>query len=163
MHLIGNKDPLLRKVCEYVDLDKLDELKPIIDEMHQFVRKHNAVGLAAPQIGIDLRLFVLNSTEQFITCINPEISMASVDTSTSPEGCLSFPGLFLKISRPKWINVNWINQDGLRENHNLEDEVAAVWMHEYDHLNGILFSDRAGPVSLMMAKKKLIKAEKRKK
>jgi len=157
MKIIPNTSTLLRKTCEPVDLSKLDEIKLIAAEMHKFVRDHNAIGLAAPQVGIDLQLFVLNSIEHEITCINPEILMSSSDTAPSHEGCLSFPKLFLKVARPTWINVGWTNLEGVKEQHALENEAAAAWLHEYDHINGILFTDRAGPVSLMMAKKKAAK------
>src|SRR5271157_300832 len=148
MKLVANSSPGLRKGCSVVDINKLDEVKPIASEMHKFMRERNAIGLAAPQIGIDLQMFVINSTEFEITCINPEILMSSSDTAPSHEGCLSFPGLFLKIARPTWINVSWTNLDGIKEQHNLENESAAAWLHEYDHINGILYTDRAGPVSL---------------
>ncbi len=147
-------DPILRKMTGVIDLNDIESLKTIATEMHKFVRDVNAIGLAAPQVGLNLRLFVLNSVEDEITCINPEIIMASSDTFDNQEGCLSFPGLFLKVPRPKFVNASWINLDGIRVTQQLENEVTGAWMHEFDHVNGMLFSDRVGKVSLMMARKR---------
>jgi peptide deformylase len=132
-------------------------------DMIEVMLTHRGVGLAANQIGLNARVFVMGSytINGFIEpriFINPHITEVSEETKLDKEGCLSFPNLFLNINRPTWIkavfqdtNQNWIEMRA-------DGYMAKCFQHEYDHLSGICFTDRVGKLKLDMAMKKLRKA-----
>jgi peptide deformylase len=101
-----------------------------------------------------------------MTCINPKVLEVSADLKKDSEGCLSFPGLYVKIERPSWVKVEHTDENGETKQTKLEGLTARCFVHELDHMNGVKFVSHAGPVALQMAKKKqskLIKKYTRKK
>ena len=119
--------------------------------------KYSGLGLAANQCGIFERVFVIGTDQFQIACINPKVIAHSSNLAKENEGCLSFPGLFCKIDRPKSVEVEFTTQNGETKQMTLEGLTARCFLHELDHLNGIKFTNRIGPVSLQMARKKQTK------
>lgn len=109
--------------------------------MKNTVVASNGIGLAAPQIGVPLRVIVINFEKEPYAIINPQIKWSSEGSSALEEGCLSVPDYFIKISRPKKIIVTGINENGQTFEIKAKDMLAKIFQHEIDHTNGILISD----------------------
>ena len=142
--LIPSEDPLLHKKikkCSYnLDRSKLSYT------LNENMFHHNGVGLSANQIGIDERVFVMMidlETQETITCFNPKIIKESKDEVVMEEGCLSYPELYLEISRPSSIIVKYENEGKDIFKRRLDGFIARVFQHEYDHMEGIDFTQRA--------------------
>lgn len=144
--------PSLAEPCHPVALEKLGELQGFIDDMIYTMFYEEGVGLAAPQVGRNLRLFVIdqrpingNRRVEPWVFINPQLEPVSDNRVVRPEGCLSFPGLFAEVRRPEWVKVTAFNREGeeftMDASHNHLFSVAL--QHENDHLEGTLLSDRA--------------------
>jgi len=115
----------------------------LANQMFSFMRKNNGIGLAAPQVGISKRLFVMEVDAVQRACFNPEITDQSADLTDYPEGCLSFPGDECKIYRASAITVRYQNTQGIWIQEQLDGLAARCFQHELDHLNGITMHDRA--------------------
>ena len=141
--LIPSEDPLLHKKikkCSYnLDRSKLSYT------LNENMFHHEGVGLSANQIGIEERVFVMmidDETLETITCFNPKIIKYSKDEVVFEEGCLSYADLFIKISRPSTIVVKY--EDEGKEIHKVKmtEYIARIFQHEYDHMEGIDFTQR---------------------
>ncbi len=116
---------------------------------------HNGLGLSANQIGMPVKVFSMYVTnEEGIVCFNPKITRESNEKVIMKEGCLSFPELYLNISRPQMIEATYQNADGDEINVHLEDLAARIFHHEMDHMIGTTFLDRVSKVRLQSARKK---------
>ena len=159
--LIG--DPVLREKAGPVEQFD-DSLRQTLDEMVKLMRKKSGVGLAAPQIGIKKRFFVVQVPgEEPLFFVNPEIIGTSMEMSDFEEGCLSVPGVWGVISRPSSIQIQAQNGDGKFFRLSADGYLARIIQHEYDHLNGILFVDHFDEKQSAKYQKKLKKAEPAKK
>ncbi len=114
----------------------------LVGQMLTFMRRNNGIGLAAPQVGISKRLFVMSIDGVERACFNPEIAQASADLTEYAEGCLSFPGEECKIKRPSAVSVRYQTTDGSWKQERLNGLEARCFMHELDHLDGITMHDR---------------------
>lgn len=147
-------DPCLSDVNQLiVDID--DNIKQLLDDMLETMYKTNGVGLAAPQIGINKQLFVIDIGDGPRKIINPEILEMSEECNDSDEGCLSVPGIYKKVKRADKIKVKYLNENGDTIEEEMEGFLAKAFQHENDHLNGVLFVDRISPLSRRMISKKL--------
>ena len=141
--LIPSEDPLLHrkiKKCSY-DLDRSKLSYTLNENMFH----HQGVGLSANQIGIEERAFVMMvdiESQETITCFNPRIIKESKDQVVMEEGCLSYPELFLDVVRPSEIVVKYEDEDKKIHKLNLVGLSARVFLHEYDHMEGIVFTQR---------------------
>lgn len=159
--LIG--DPVLREKAGPVEQFD-DSLRQTLDGMVKLMRKKSGVGLAAPQIGIKKRFFVVQVPgEEPLFFVNPEIIGTSMEMSDFEEGCLSVPGVWGVISRPSSIQIQAQNGDGKFFRLSADGYLARIIQHEYDHLNGILFVDHFDEKQSAKYQKKLKKAEPAKK
>ena len=143
-----------------------EEIKILLDDMVETMHKSTGVGLAAPQIGINKRLFVIDIGDGVIRkIINPEILEMSEEVIESDEGCLSVPGIYKKVKRAAKIKVRYTNIDGEIVEEEMLDFLAKAFQHEYDHLDGTLFIEKISPVARRIIAKKLqlIKRETEKK
>ena len=133
-------DDVLRKKCR--EVDKIDaRLLTLIEDMKETMYEADGVGLAAPQVGILKRLFVVDIGDGPLVFINPEI----IETSGSQideEGCLSLPGETKEVMRPNYVRARALNEKGEEFEIEAEELLARAILHEYDHLNGTLFIDR---------------------
>ena len=137
-------DPILRKKCEEVE-EITTEIKTLIDTMAETMEKNQGVGLAAPQIGISKRIIVMKrDTEKsrLLALVNPRIIKKSTETDMQEEGCLSFPDIFLAITRAREVEVEGLDGDGRKITIQANGLVARIFQHEVDHIDGILFFNR---------------------
>ncbi|MBB5220053.1 peptide deformylase [Treponema rectale] len=138
-------EEILSRQCEPVKPEEIDDsFRAILNEMFDTMISANGVGLAAPQVGIAKRFFVLMSDDDVKRVfINPEITKTSAETAAYEEGCLSIPGESESIVRPVKVSVTALNENGKR--FTIEDAdglLARIIQHENDHLNGVLYIDR---------------------
>lgn len=134
-------DPVLRQKARTVtDFD--GRLAQLAEDMHATMVHASGVGLAAPQVGVLKRLFTWQVDEDTGgAVVNPELTDSSEEVEETDEGCLSFPGLFYPVQRPLRVEVAYQDLHGEDRTVQLEGLQARVWLHEMDHLNGILFID----------------------
>ncbi len=134
------RDPVLRKKSEGVD--KIDY--QFLSDLSETMVKKDGIGLAAPQVGVSKRIIAVMDPEKGkpLVLINPVIVKKSKEKETGEEGCLSFPGIFLKVKRAKEIEAEALNREGEKISFKAEGLAARVIQHEIDHLDGILFFHR---------------------
>lgn len=137
------------------------ELQEYCEQLSKTMKVNGGIGLAAPQVGDNVRIFVMNINGTEWTCINPKIQRTSFDKEFYKEGCLSFPGLRLNIQRPSVILATYFDYNGDEHTEEMEGLVARCFQHEYDHINGITFDEHVGEVKLKIAKSKIKKLNRR--
>jgi len=156
--------PVLRKKAEVVPEDYPD-LKQLVANMYETMYNAEGVGLAAPQVGLPLRLLVIDAdvmADDFPECkgfkrtmINPEITEKSEETISMEEGCLSLPDIHEKVPRAKKIKITYWDENLVSHEEELEDFSARVVQHEYEHLDGGLFIDSISSIRRQLNKGKL--------
>jgi peptide deformylase len=152
-------DPVLRKTATPIGPIDQDVLA-LIDDMIETMYDAPGVGLAAPQVGCSVRLFVLDPTMgeepgKAFALINPELDGFSKETDVLEEGCLSFPDIRADINRPLSCTVRYTTADGDRVEGVADDLFARAIQHEYDHLDGVMFIDRMSTIRRRLFGKQL--------
>lgn len=156
--LIPENDPLLFKATIPFDF-----ANPPIDpmELHENLKasvvQYNGLGLSANQVGLPWRVFIMGdpgTPETLTTFFNPKVVYKGGETSYSDEGCLSFPGLILKVKRHNEVRVRFQRPNGIVETQVLKGMTARIVQHEIDHLDGIVFKKRATAYHLNMGNKR---------
>lgn len=156
MKIVCYPDDILRGKAETVtEFD--DQLRKIADEMIRTMHENNGVGLAAPQVGLSIRLVVLNVSEQTdgdMVLVNPRI-VAGEGAEVGEEGCLSFPGIYINVQRAAVVTVEYQDLDG--RTHRVEGDglLARAFQHETDHLDGVLLADKMNAVQRMANRRNL--------
>ena len=143
--LVHHDDPILRTALEPFDFanpptDPIQLAKDLTETMIQ----NKGLGLAANQCGLPYRMFVITG-QQVLACFNPKIIDTSTTTVLLDEGCLSYPGLAIKIKRPKMIRVRFTMPNGQTVTQKFDGITARCFLHELDHLDGVLHINRANP------------------
>lgn len=141
LEILKEDDKILKKKAKRVD--KIDDtIRNLAASMVECMRSANGIGLAGNQVGILKRIIVVLINEESKVMINPEIVFMSEETCKIEEGCLSFPEKFLEIERPSKVTVKYRNLSGhpMLETH--EGLTARCLLHEIDHLDGIVFTER---------------------
>lgn len=158
MMLVKNTDPILREQMPEFDFEN-----PITDpvqlekELLEFMYVNGGMGLAANQVGIRTRVFVMGHrglTETGEAFFNPKIIAHTDMLDDLPEGCLSFPNIYVKVKRPTHIKAQWQKSSGEIVESTLSGYDCKCFLHELDHLEGITFQDRVSPLKWVMAFKK---------
>ena len=162
MYIFGQS--VLRQEVEEIGMD-YPNLSELIQNMIETMQKADGVGLAGPQVGLPVSLFVVDldvlkddypEYEGFVHAyINPEIVEVGDETELIEEGCLSLPGIHESVRRPTRIHALYTDEQGVDHDEWIEGFLARVFQHEYDHLEGKLFVDRLSPLRKQMIKKKL--------
>ena len=162
MQLLKENDPILKKVMPDFNFDNpVMDPNELVEEMHKIRKRDGGIGLAAPQIGVESRVIVIgmgdlqsDGVEDFAKAFfNPEITEASKDQEYMIEGCLSYPGLFVKVKRPKEITFTFEDEEGTKYYDHLSGITSRIVQHEIDHLDGITFDTKANLLHLQKAKK----------
>ncbi len=154
--------PILREKAKEVENVGDPAIQTLIDDMIQTCQDVDGVGIAAPQVYQPLRLFIIASKPSLrypnapdmepIAIINPIITSASDEKEKDWEGCMSIPGIRGLVPRHKSITISFTNRNGKQEEKTFDDFIARVFQHEYDHIDGIVFLDRADSKDLIMEK-----------
>ena len=153
---------LRRKTEKIVDFD--EDLRHMVEEMITIMHESDGVGLAAPQAGHSVQVFVCNAREdgeEDMVFVNPEIKWASPERVECEEGCLSVPGIYEPVTRPERVRVRAQDLDGKVFELDCDGLLAVCIQHEMDHLDGKLFVDYLSALKRQRLKKKLLKARKR--
>jgi peptide deformylase len=150
-------DPVLRTPAEPVhDFDA--ELRKLVQDLTDTMKEAPGVGLAAPQIGVGLRVFTYNVDDELGHLINPTLQL-STETEIDDEGCLSFPGLAFPTKRASRVVAGGFNMHGEPVTLEGTDQLARCVQHETDHLDGVLFIDRLDPDQRKLAMKAIREAD----
>ncbi len=154
--------PSLQQASEAWNFSTDGNAEELEKQMCHFMLANNGIGLAANQIGITKRVFVIGSKSipgfpEPFAVFNPKILSVSDDQDLFKEGCLSFPGLWLNVKRPKKIQVEYQNSRGDVIEAEMDGLIARCFQHEFDHLDGVCFIDIVSPMKLQLAMKKLRK------
>ncbi len=163
MYIFGQ--PVLRKVAEDIPTD-YEGLQDLINNMFETLKNAEGVGLAAPQVGLPIRVVVVDldciseDEPQFKgflrTYINGHILEESEETDDYEEGCLSLPGIHEKVRRPRSVRIQYLDRDLQPHDEWVDGFVARVIQHEFDHLEGRVFVDHISGLRKQMIKKKLL-------
>ena len=157
-------DPRLKEVAK--DVVKVDgDIKKLADDMLETMYAAEGIGLAATQIGVALRVVVIDVAQKEdrnepMVFINPKITWASEETAKFQEGCLSVPDIWDDVERPVAVRAEYLDRDGKKQTLEADGLLADCLQHEIDHLNGMLFIDHLSRLKRSMAIKKLTKAKK---
>lgn len=145
LQVITDPNPILRKRSQEVNKDqtKSENMKGFIEDMKRTMLEKDGIGLAAPQVAKNIRLIVVNTKDGVLSMINPEIKKRSFLKDWEQEGCLSVPDVFGDVKRSKKITCYYTDSRGNRVKLKAKGLLARVVQHEADHLDGILFIDKA--------------------
>jgi peptide deformylase len=149
-----NHPMLLEPIPEYKQRLPNGMMSNLIKRMKLTMQQYGGIGLSANQCGVFERVFVIGTGEFQLACINPKIISRSDKAIKADEGCLSFPGFYVKVPRPEEITVEFTDEDGNIKEAELTGLTARCFMHELDHMNGIRLIDHAGPVAIQQARRK---------
>jgi peptide deformylase len=144
IHYLG--DRVLRQPAKRIA--KIDDsIRTLIKEMLQTMYSSDGIGLAAPQVGVNKQLIVIDCEPDkpdtpALVLINPKITRYSSQTCNSDEGCLSIPGVYLEVNRPEAVEVTYKDENGKPKKLQASELLARAIQHEMDHLNGVMFVDR---------------------
>jgi peptide deformylase len=146
--------PMLRRVAAPVEVFD-EDLERLVEAMFRRMKDSRGVGLAAPQVGLDRRILVLNPTGEDaddLVLVNPTITGFAGPQTLFDEGCLSFPGIFAEIRRPERCAVLAFDLEGQRIERELDGFTSRIVQHEHDHLEGVLLVDRMSPADKLRNK-----------
>lgn len=154
-------DPRLRAKAKPVGAGDAASVRDLAPRMLATMYKAPGIGLAAPQVGVGLRLVVIDLQKDDVSdpmvLVNPEVVAESAELATREEGCLSLPGQYAEVTRPARVKVRWQDLDGARREVEADGLLAACLQHEIDHLDGVLFVDHISALKRNMLLRKLAK------
>ncbi len=161
--IVTTPDPVLRRKARKLR-EVTHDTQDLIDNMIETMRAAPGVGLAAPQVGVSARVVVIEygdeeddeAPKKLYALVNPEIVNRSVETVTATEGCLSIPRMMGDVERHEKIQVKGLNRMGKPVKLKLEGWLARIFQHEIDHLDGILYTDRAEKVWIMREEEEMV-------
>lgn len=167
--IVAYGDPVLRKVARDIEPESLD-IKKLVDDMFETMYAASGVGLAGPQVGLDLRIFVVDGTPMYDeeeenpdlsvkdfkkVFINAYILEENGEKWPFEEGCLSIPGIRADVYRPEKVTIQYQDANFQEFTETYEGLAARIIQHEYDHIEGVLFTDHLAPLKKQMLKKRL--------
>jgi peptide deformylase len=159
-------NPVLKTRARTVTPDDAETVRALVPRMFTTMYRAPGIGLAAPQIGVGLRLAVVdlmpNDERAPVVLVNPEVVAASAELATREEGCLSLPNQYADVTRPARVRVRYYDQAGARHEVEADGLLAVCLQHEIDHLNGVLFVDHISALKRNMLMRKLAKEQRSK-
>ncbi len=163
MDILVAPHPSLRRRARPVRPEDRPLLRTLLPRLYESMYRAPGIGLAAPQVGLDLRLAVVdlmrNDVPAPITLINPEIVHASDQLAAREEGCLSLPGQYAEVVRPEGVRVRFTDLDGQPHELDADGLLATCLQHEIDHLDGVLFVDHLSTIKRNMILRRLAKEQ----
>jgi peptide deformylase len=163
LEILEFPDPRLRTEAKPV-ADVTDTTRALVDDMFETMYAAPGIGLAATQVNVHQRIIVIDVSEDHsepLVFINPEVTVLDEELHDYDEGCLSVPGFYETVSRPRQIQVNALDRDGNAFTRTLDGLLATCLQHEIDHLDGKLFVDYLSPLKRQRIRKKLEKEHRR--
>ena len=161
--ILIHPDPRLKKKTAEM-VEPIDGLEAIIDRMFATMYEAPGIGLAAPQVGILERIFVMDAVREGdpdpFVMINPEVTWESEEQNVYDEGCLSIPDIYEEVTRPKAVKMRYRDQNFALQEVEFDGLYATCAQHELDHLNGKLFIDYLSPLKRQMITRKMTKLKK---
>ncbi|WP_111558342.1 peptide deformylase [Paracoccus sediminilitoris] len=160
--ILIHPDPRLKKVAEPI-ARITPEIETLAADMLATMYDAPGIGLAAPQIGVGARIFVMDATRDPeaerapIVMVNPQITWTSEALNTYDEGCLSIPDQYADVTRPAELRMEWLGLDGKTHEQEFDGLWATCAQHELDHLDGILFIDHLSAIKRQMITRKMVK------
>ena len=156
MKLVSNRDPILFKELQDIDIQNPQiDLKQTKNDMVELMVSKRGLGLSACQVGIDYKLFIIGEDKDTtMMFVNPRVISVSEETEYDYEGCLSYPDVFLKMDLPTSVEASWYDEDGNLQTGNFEGYTARCFLHEFDHLYGVVFSQKVSRLKWDRALKK---------
>lgn len=160
--ILIHPDPRLKKVAEPV-ARITPQIEALAADMLATMYDAPGIGLAAPQVGVSQRIFVMDATRdpdaarEPTVLVNPEITWTSEAPNTYDEGCLSIPDQYAEVTRPAQVRMRWLGLDGKTHEREWDGLWATCAQHELDHLNGILFIDHLSAIKRQMITRKMVK------
>ena len=148
---------LLHPLPEITAETEPESRQELLDNMVETMKHYGGIGLSANQCGIPIRMFVFGDNENYVPCFNPRIIATHGELIPIEEGCLTYPGLFIKIFRPEKVSVTFEDENRELHEETFEGLMARVFLHEMDHMNGIDFQTRANKMALDIAKRKRLR------
>lgn len=162
LKLVKNDSPVLHSSPQPYDFNAEDaDPVALANVMIDRMKELGGIGLSANQVGLNIRMFVMGVGDTTFAVFNPTIVATSTDDVAMDEGCLSFPGVFMKVSRPSEAVVKYYNEKGEEVNQTLHGLTARVFLHEYDHMEGKTFKDRVSKMKWDLAYNRMLKRTKR--
>ncbi len=164
LNILKEPDPILRKKSSEVETIN-QETKKLMDSMLETMYQAPGIGLAAPQVGVLKKIIVIDLAKEDepkkpLFIINPKIFWKSEELNTREEGCLSIPGHYAEVTRPKKCKLQFLDYNGKQKEIEADDLLSTCIQHEVDHCDGILFIDYLSKLKKDMIIKKLVKAKK---
>lgn len=155
MNLVSELDKGLYQPCQEFDFTNPPfDAKEFAQQLYQNMTHHNGLGLSANQVGVPYRIFAIRIDTDPLVVFNPKIVDQSENEILLDEGCLSFPLLYMKVKRPDWVRIRFQTHDGETHTELYGGMTARVILHEYDHMDGITFKQRASKFALDRATRK---------
>lgn len=166
MNIVKFPDPILReRIPEFDFINPSHDPIQLEKDMINLMLANDGIGLAANQVGIPVRMFVMGhrgNPEMAQAFFNPIVTACTEDMEDREEGCLSFPGVYVNIKRPRKIRVQWQDSKGQIQQDEFDGYNCKCFLHELDHLEGIVFKDRVSTLKWALAVKKSLPKKKRK-
>jgi len=141
-------------IPEFLGVLPNPSMTKLVRRLKMTMKLYSGLGLAANQCAVKERVFVIGTDQFQMACINPKVIESSEEIVKDTEGCLSFPAFFLSIPRPKWVEVEFTDENGQRKQTRLDGLTARCFLHELEHLNGVKFTSHVGSVAMLQAKRK---------
>jgi peptide deformylase len=158
--------PILKRPARAVRNEDYETVRALVPRMFATMYQAPGIGLAAPQVGVGLRVAIVDLKPEEkpspIVLINPEVVARSTELATREEGCLSLPNQYAEVTRPARVKVRFFDQDGRSQEIEAEGLLSACLQHEIDHLDGILFIDHLSPLKRNIILRKLAKEQRQK-
>ncbi|MCQ0971252.1 peptide deformylase [Paracoccus sp. TK19116] len=160
--ILIHPDPRLKKVCEPI-ARITPEIEALADDMLATMYDAPGIGLAAPQVGVLKRMFVVDASREpdeaprAIVMVNPELDWSSEETNGYEEGCLSVPDQYAEVTRPAQVRMRWTGLDGKDHSEEFDGLWATCVQHELDHLNGVMFLDHISAIKRQMITRRMVK------
>lgn len=160
--ILIHPDPRLKKLAEPI-ARVTPEIEALASDMLATMYEAPGIGLAAPQIGVLQRMFVMDANRdpeaerQPMVLINPEVTWESEEKNVHEEGCLSIPEQYAEVTRPAQVKMRWLELDGKSHEQEFDGLWATCAQHELDHLNGVLFIDYLSAIKRQMITRKMVK------
>jgi|TARA_B110000908_G_C10153500_1_gene402520 peptide deformylase len=161
MKLVHCDDPILSKVLADVDIENPGfDIKETATRMKVLMNSQKGLGLSACQVGLDYKMFIMGQEANVAVFINPEVVSVSVEEEIDVEGCLSFPDMFVKIPRPTTVEAKWFDEDLQPQAKEFTGYAARCFLHEFDHLYGVVYKQKVSRLKWERAEKKKVKIQK---